>query len=229
MRRAQRAAGTGGAARPSGGGAAAEVRLPVPRPDRSEGRRRPARAVEARRRVRHRVGAVTAGAHGAVGDHRGPDPAPRPHADESRDRRHRPARRPRPARRSAAGDLRPQPPQPPRHRPDDPVRALRLAARPRRRRGRRLLLRQALEGGVLGARAERHPDRSRGHRPQVVRHDPRPHRRRLQPRDLSRRAAARPTAGVSRSRAARHICRAAPARPSCRCSSTAPGRSSARG
>ena len=36
----------------------------------------------------------------------------------------------------------------------------RLATRPRGRRGRRLLLRQALEGGVLGARVERDPDRS---------------------------------------------------------------------
>ena len=96
----------------------------------------------------------------------GPMRADRARPRRSRGLRHRPPRRPAPPgrrvrRAAAAADLRPQPPQPPRHRADGPRRAVHVAQAARRRRGRRLLLRQALEGDAVGAVAERHPDRPR--------------------------------------------------------------------
>jgi 1-acyl-sn-glycerol-3-phosphate acyltransferase len=54
------------------------------------------------------------------------------------------------------------------------------------RGGGRLLLRQEVEGGTVGAVAQRHPDRPRTDGSQVVRPDQGPRRRRLQPGDLSR-------------------------------------------
>ena len=89
-------------------------------------------------------------------------------------------------RRGAAADLRPQPPQPRRHGADVPVGAVDVAPPARGRRGRRLLLRQALEGGAVGAVAERDPDRPGLDRAAVGRHDPRADRRGLEPRDLPR-------------------------------------------
>ncbi|MEZ5250648.1 MAG: lysophospholipid acyltransferase family protein [Ilumatobacteraceae bacterium] len=119
--------------------------------------------------------------------HRGPLQAAVKALADPEGARHRPARRPRAAgRRRAPADLRPQPLQPSRH-ADHVGRSARTVARQADGgRCRRLLLRHALEGCCVGARAERAADRPRGDGPQVGRHDPPVDRRRLQPRDLPR-------------------------------------------
>ena len=90
------------------------------------------------------------------------------------------------ARGTTGADLRAESPQPPRHRSDDPLGAEHVAPQARGRRGSRLLLRQEVEGGAVGAVAQRDSDRPRAHGTQVVRADQGPRRRRLQPRDLPR-------------------------------------------
>ena len=171
LQRAQRAAGAAEGRSAARHPAAAQLRLPVPGSDRAERRRGPTRGVGSRRALRHRVGPAPAGVVGAYRDGRGPGSPRRPGARLAGDLRHRSTRRPRCARGSTGTDLHPEPPQPSRHRPDDPLGAGHVAPQARGRRGCRLLLRQEVEGDTVGAVAQRHPDRSRADRAQVVRPD----------------------------------------------------------
>ena len=152
----------------------------------------------------------------------------------TRDRRPRPPGRPRaaPTRRRAPApvDLRRQPPQPPRHAAAAHVDPRAVAPPARRRRGRRLLLRQPRHRRTLSALvARRHPDRP---------HRGRPAARPTWPRELiddgwsllifpeggrSPDGWGQPFRGGAAYLSIRAACR------SCRCTSTAPARSCGKG
>ena len=139
-------------------------------------------------------------------------PARRPHADSTIRRR----------------DLHTQPPQPPRHEPDDPVDPALLAPKLVVAAAADYFFDKQWKAALSALVAQRDPDRSRGHRPQVERHVPRPDRRRAQLADLSRRRALARRLGPGVQGRRRLPVGAHRDRRSCRCSSTAPARSSAR-